>query len=167
MALIRFVWVVTTSSKRWPLGLTHSFLHSVLVGRAVSQLYPWNCFVTFPALTHSLHASGFFFFSFWHQCSLRPQDEDYYLNLLPSLNKCCYIHSTGPATLPPITAFSVIALFPTCTYFHSYWSFPWCCCCWMNFCTKQGGLPGLPLFVRPVAGGFHLCDDSRVHIADT
>lgn len=166
MALIKSVWVVTTSSKRRPLGLTHSFLHSVLVWRAVSQLYPWNCFVTFPALTHSLHASGFLFFFFLTPMQPATTGWRLYLNLLPSLNRCCCIHSTGPRHITSHYCFfchrslSNLHIFSQLLVF-SLNEWTW------DFCTKQGGLPGLPLFVRPVAGGFHLCDDSWGHIADT
>lgn len=55
----------------------------------------------------------------------------FYLNLLFSLNMW--------ATFPSITPTSAIAVLPAYKYVTDSWSsFLWRCCCWVNFCIKQG-----------------------------
>lgn len=93
------------------------------------QLYPWYSFVTFSALTHSPNTSGFL-----TAMQLAALKWRLYLNLLPSLNRCC-VQSIGPYLLLLIFAFTHFYLDAAIT------EWTW------GFCIKQGGLPGLSLFL--------------------
>lgn len=96
------------------------------VGRAVYQLYPWSCFVTFPALTHSIYIP-------LQLPSLLPWNEDLTWTCFP-----LYIDVAAVRLL----LLPAVAVLLSCVYVNSYSSCPCCCHCSINLrLLYQAGWP--------------------------